>query len=431
MISVEQLYEIYKKHSIIATDTRKLPKDCIFFALKGDNFNGNKFAQNALAEGAAFVVVDEEIQSEDTRILRVENVLTALQNLATFHRNTLGIPVLAITGSNGKTTTKELVAAVLSQTFKTLYTQGNLNNHIGVPLTLLSINDSHEFAVIEMGANHQKEIELLCSIAKPDFGMITNIGKAHLEGFGGIEGVKKGKGELYQFLKNKNSLIFINSDSADLSELADGYTTVVTYGKSKDAHFIGSSSIENEFLTIELTSPFLLKIQSKITGEYNFNNVMAAIAIGSHFGVPTDKIKSGIEGYIPTNQRSQIIDIGELKIVMDAYNANPSSMEVAIANFKSNFWGDKFIALGEMLELGEVSRMEHLKIGELIQDVKCKEVVLVGKLFAEAASKFGYRHFDDSMQAATYFSNKKINQGVLLIKGSRGSKMENILAVLK
>ena len=431
MISVEQLYEIYKKHSIIATDTRKLPKDCIFFALKGDNFNGHKFAQNALAEGAAFVVVDEEIQSEDTRILRVENVLTALQNLATFHRNTLGIPVLAITGSNGKTTTKELVAAVLSQTFKTLYTQGNLNNHIGVPLTLLSINDSHEFAVIEMGANHQKEIELLCSIAKPDFGMITNIGKAHLEGFGGIEGVKKGKGELYQFLKNKNSLIFINSDSADLSELADGYTTVVTYGKSKDAHFIGSSSIENEFLTIELTSPFLLKIQSKITGEYNFNNVMAAIAIGSHFGVPTDKIKSGIEGYIPTNQRSQIIDIGELKIVMDAYNANPSSMEVAIANFKSNFLGDKFIALGEMLELGEVSRMEHLKIGELIQDVKCKEVVLVGKLFAEAASKFGYRHFDDSMQAATYFSNKKINQGVLLIKGSRGSKMENILAVLK
>jgi len=431
MISVEQLYEIYKKHSIIATDTRKLPKDCIFFALKGDNFNGNKFAQNALAEGAAFVVVDEEIQSEDTRILRVENVLTALQNLATFHRNTLGIPVLAITGSNGKTTTKELVAAVLSQTFKTLYTQGNLNNHIGVPLTLLSINDSHEFAVIEMGANHQKEIELLCSIAKPDFGMITNIGKAHLEGFGGIEGVKKGKGELYQFLKNKNSLIFINSDSTDLSELADGYTTVVTYGKSKGAHFSGSSSIENEFLTIELTSPFLLKIQSKITGEYNFNNVMAAIAIGSHFGVPTDKIKAGIEGYIPTNQRSQIIDIGELKIVMDAYNANPSSMEVAIANFKSNFLGDKFIALGEMLELGEVSRMEHLKIGELIQDVKCKEVVLVGKLFAEAASKFGYRHFDDSMQAATYFSNKKINQGVLLIKGSRGSKMENILAVLK
>jgi UDP-N-acetylmuramoyl-tripeptide--D-alanyl-D-alanine ligase len=431
MISVEQLYEIYKKYSIIATDTRKLPKDCIFFALKGDNFNGNKFAQNALAEGAAFVVVDEEIQSEDTRILRVENVLTALQNLATFHRNTLGIPVLAITGSNGKTTTKELVAAVLSQTFKTLYTQGNLNNHIGVPLTLLSINDSHEFAVIEMGANHQKEIELLCSIAKPDFGMITNIGKAHLEGFGGIEGVKKGKGELYQFLKNKNSLIFINSDSTDLSELADGYTTVVTYGKSKDAHFIGSSSIENEFLTIELTSPYLLKIQSKITGEYNFNNVMAAIAIGSHFGVPTDKIKAGIEGYIPTNQRSQIIDIGELKIVMDAYNANPSSMEVAIANFKSNFLGDKFIALGEMLELGEVSRMEHLKIGELIQEVKCKEVVLVGKLFAEAASKFGYRHFDDSMQAATYFSNKKINQGVLLIKGSRGSKMENILAVLK
>jgi UDP-N-acetylmuramoyl-tripeptide--D-alanyl-D-alanine ligase len=282
-----------------------------------------------------------------------------------------------------------------------------------------------------MGANHQKEIELLCTIANPDFGMITNIGKAHLEGFGGLEGVKKGKGELYQFLKSKQSLIFINNDSADLSDLADGYKFVITYGNSKDAHFVGSSSIENELLTIELTSPFLLKIQSNITGEYNFSNVMAAIAIGSHFGVPADKIKVGIEGYIPTNQRSQIIDIGELKVVMDAYNANPSSMEVAIANFKNNFSGDKYIALGEMLELGEVSPMEHLKIGELIQDVKCKEVVLVGKLFAEAANRFGYRHFDDSEQASIYFSSKKLDKAVLLIKGSRGSKMENILAVLK
>jgi UDP-N-acetylmuramoyl-tripeptide--D-alanyl-D-alanine ligase len=431
MITIEQLYEIYEKHSVIATDTRKLPNDCIFFALKGDNFNGNKFALNALEAGAAFVVVDEEIQSEDKRILRVDNVLIALQNLATFHRNKLGIPVLAITGSNGKTTTKELVSAVLSQTFNTLYTQGNLNNHIGVPLTLLSINKSHEFAVVEMGANHQKEIELLCSIANPDFGMITNIGKAHLEGFGGIEGVKKGKGELFQFLNSKKSLIFLNADSAELMELIAGYKDIITYGTQQSANFVGRSSIKNEFLNVDVTSPFQLNIHTNITGSYNFSNVMAAITIGSHFGVPTNKIKIAIETYMPTNQRSQIIDRGDLKIVMDAYNANPSSMEAAILNFQNNFTGDKYIALGEMLELGEAAPVEHMKIGELVQELKCKEVVLVGKLFSAAAMKYDYQHFDDSLKAALYIADKNLKKGTILIKGSRGSKMENILAAIK
>ncbi len=427
MITTEQLYPLFLRHSDICTDTRKLSKDCLFFALKGENFNGNSFAKQALEQGAAYVILDEDQDFNDHRILMVDDVLKALQYLARYHRKQLTIPVLAITGSNGKTTSKELTAAVLNKKINTYFTQGNFNNHIGVPLTLLSIKPEHEFAVVEMGANHQGEIAELCDIAQPDFGMITNIGKAHLEGFGGIEGVKKGKGELYNYLKKNAGLIFIQSSHGALVELLGDYTRMISYGEKLNADFVGEIITNENYLHVKVTHPFNIIIKTQLTGSYNFDNVMAAVAIGVHFGVPKELIKEALENYIPGNQRSQIIRKNNLDIILDAYNANPSSMEAALMNLKNSFTGDKFIALGEMLELGETSLSEHGRIASLINSIHPTTAILVGKLFKESAMKYNYNYFESSIEASKWLQQNLPSKGVLLIKGSRGSKMEKLM----
>lgn len=427
MTSIAELYEIFLKHPVVSTDTRSLPPGCLFFALKGQNFNGNAFAKKALESGAAYAVVDEDA-GEDARIIRTADVLSTLQQLATFHRQQLGLPVLAITGSNGKTTTKELTARVLQKKFNTLYTQGNLNNHIGVPLTLLQLRKEHGFAVVEMGANHRKEIAALCNIALPNYGVITNIGKAHLEGFGGPEGVKMGKGELYEHLFSRGGLIFCNSDSAALNDLLGAYSNCIFYGRENRTGYRGHA-IENNtaFLEVEVTFPFHLNIKTQLTGDYNLDNILAAVAVGSHFGVEPEGIREAIESYRPDNQRSQVITKGELKIILDAYNANPSSMKAALQNFDRHFTGKKIAALGEMLELGEDAAIEHERITELAVAVAGNAVLLVGSLFEQAARKHGCRHFRDSTACMEWLQYNTPTEGNLLIKGSRGARMEKLL----
>jgi len=430
MTTTAQLYSIFLNHPHIITDTRKLIKSGIFFALKGGNFNGNLFAIQALNEGAAYAVIDEDIQSNDERLLLVDDVLKALQDLATYHRTQTKIPVLAITGSNGKTTTKELIAAVLSKKYNVNYTQGNLNNHIGVPLTLLSITNENNFAVVEMGANHQKEIELLASIAQPDFGLITNIGKAHLEGFGGIEGVKKGKGELYQNLKLNHKLIFIQKNSEALCDLLGDYNHFVSYGNNNEFNVCGCAVSGNEFLKVKIEKPFNITIQTNLTGNYNLDNVLVAVAVGNHFGVKESEIKDAIENYQPSNQRSQIIKKENSTIILDAYNANPSSMQVAIDNFNKSFEGHKIIALGEMLELGTESETEHERIGNLIQAINPQTIILVGKNFKTVATTLNANFFETSDEASTWLKNHLPANFTILIKGSRGSKMEKLLEAI-
>lgn len=430
MTTTAQLYSIFQKHPHIITDTRKLIKGGIFFALKGGNFNGNLFALKALDEGAAYAVVDEDLQSNDDRLIMVNDVLKALQDLATYHRIQTKIPVLAITGSNGKTTTKELIAAVLSKKYNVNYTQGNLNNHIGVPLTLLSITAENNFAVVEMGANHQKEIELLASIAQPDFGLITNIGKAHLEGFGGIEGVKKGKGELYQNLMNNQKLIFIQKNSDALNELLNTYKNFISYGTNHEFDICGHTISGNEFLKVAIEKPFEVTIQTNLTGNYNLDNVLVAVAVGNHFGVSSSDIKSAIENYEPSNQRSQIIRKENATIVLDAYNANPSSMQVALENFNKSFDGYRIIALGEMLELGSECEHEHERIGELIKEINPQQVILVGTNFKKVAVSLNANHFENSEAATEWLKANLPANYTILIKGSRGSKMEKLLEAI-
>jgi UDP-N-acetylmuramoyl-tripeptide--D-alanyl-D-alanine ligase len=427
MVTTEQLYDFYQDHPVVSTDTRHLPKGCMYFALKGPNFNGNTFAQKALELGAAYAVVDEPV-GNDPRILMVKDVLKSLQELATLHRHRLDIHVLAITGSNGKTTTKELCAAVLKRNFETHYTRGNLNNHIGVPLTLLELNEDHDFAVVEMGANHQREIAELCEIACPDFGLITNIGKAHLEGFGGEEGVKKGKGEMYDYLRSHGELIFIQLDNPILREVLHGYDNIVTYGHSKTVQFQGHV-VENNtgFLEVEITRPFHLHIKTQLTGDYNLDNVLSAVAVGSQFGVEPHDIQEAIEHYAPGNQRSQVVKKGNLTIVQDMYNANPSSMIAALQNFDKSFSGKKIIALGEMRELGASSGEEHEKIADLAAGLKDTILLLVGEHFKSPADRIGCMYFEDSTACTEWLKGNLPSEGNLLIKGSRGSKMEKLM----
>ena len=428
--SISDLYNIYIKHPVICTDTRMLSKGCLFFALKGDNFNGNKFAEKALNDGAAYVIIDEKEFAVNEKCILVDDVLNELQQLATHHRRLLKIPVIAITGSNGKTTTKELTAAVLSKKYNTLYTKGNLNNHIGVPLTLLSITSQHELAVVEMGANHQKEIEALCNIAEPNFGLITNIGKAHLEGFGGIEGVKKGKGELYQFIKSTNGLILLNGDNPVLIELIAGYDKVISYGSEEELNVIGKMIVNDSFLSVICRKPFSLEINTHLTGDYNFENVMSAVAMGHHFKVAPEKIKEAIENYYPSNQRSQVISKpNNVTLVLDAYNANPSSVHAALENFSKSFSGNKIVALGDMLELGNESEAEHKEVVNQLQKQNFTKVILVGQQFKLFENLPGLLHFNTSAEAADWFRTNHFYDCTILIKGSRGIKMEVIADV--
>ena len=430
MDPIQTLYHAFLKGAAICTDTRKIEKGCIFFALKGANFNGNTFAKQAVAEGAAYAVIDESIGMDNEVFVRVEDVLTCLQNLALHHRLQLKIPFIGITGSNGKTTTKELVSRVLSQKFNTLYTQGNLNNHIGVPLTLLSVKSHHEIAVIEMGANHQKEIELLCSIARPTHVLITNVGKAHLEGFGGFEGVKKGKGEMYDFAKANNALAFINDDNSILKEMLGSYELTFKYGQQNTCDVIGKLLSGSAYVNLEWKKKNDLTyhtIQSKITGSYNFENILSAIAVGVHFNIETANIKKAVEEYIPDNQRSQEIIIGSKHIILDAYNANPTSMEAAIKNFNTSFKGKRAVFLGDMLELGETSLSEHQSVLNLASNCGFDTLVFVGPNFKLAGKGNNAFYFDNSNEAREWIRSQNLDGYTILIKGSRGSKMELLL----
>lgn len=423
---IEELYQLYLAHPVVQTDTRKLKEGDLFFALKGDNFNGNRFAVQALEKGAAYAIVDEAPEFENPRILIVADVLSTLQELAKYHRQQFKIPFLAITGSNGKTTTKELIHAVLSTTFKTYTTEGNLNNHIGIPLTLLKVKQDAQIAVVEMGANHQKEIEGYCKYALPNYGLINNVGKAHLEGFGGIEGVKKGKGELYDFIRATGGTIFINTDFDYLQEMSNGIPNRITYG-THHASITGVLLKSEPFLEVELTSnPGIGTIKTHLVGDYNLPNVLAAACVGLHFGVKAEFIKAAIEQYQPTNSRSQLIEKDTNKIILDAYNANPSSMKLAIENFAKLQANKKVLMLGGMAEMGEASLAEHKAIVDLISLYEWNNVVLVGGDFGKFSHPYTY--FNTSLEAKQWYKNQLFSNTHLLIKGSRSMKMEEILA---
>ena len=429
-ISTDELYRIYKQYPKITTDSRFIPDKSLFFALKGENFDGNKFAEEAVAKGAAFAVIDDKKYLKDERFLLTEDVLAALQELAKFHRKQLKTIVIGITGTNGKTTTKELIARVLNSNFKTKATIGNLNNHIGVPLTLLSLSGTEKFAVVEMGANHTGEIKQLCDIALPDFGIITNIGKAHLEGFGTFEGVIKTKGELYDFLRKANGKVFLNSDNKILSEISSGLKTI-TYGTGKDNYCTGELIGTTPFLRIRYNSANINDIiNTKLYGSYNFENILAAITIGTYFEVRKEDIKSAIESYEPANNRSQILETKNNTVIMDAYNANPTSMIAAIDSFAKSDYNNKMVILGDMLELGKESRSEHIKIIKKIGNTGIPDIILVGPIFKEVAESHGYKCFKNSAETANYLKENPVSTKTILLKASRGIHLETIVKYL-
>ncbi len=430
-MDINFIYSVFKNFPKISTDTRNIEKNSIFFALKGENFNGNAFAQKALENGAAYAVIDEKEYYKNEHYILVDNVLDCLQQLAAFHRDSLNIPIIGITGTNGKTTTKELINAVLSTRYKTLATKGNLNNHIGVPLTILSISDDYQMAVIEMGANHIGEIGELCKISKPDFGIITNIGKAHLEGFGGIEGVIKTKNDLYLFVKQHNGKLFVNSDNKLLMELSANLDRIC-YGVNIEnfcfAKILKSTGLLN--LEFGFNNQYIGEIQTNLVGDYNFENVLAAITIGLYFKIEPEKIKIALENYVPGNNRSQILKKENNTIVLDAYNANPSSMDASIRNFANIIADNKVLIIGDMLELGKYAHKEHQNVIELIENMNFKKVILVGDFFGNVCKNSSFLCFPNSLMAKDWILQNPIINSTVLIKGSRGIKMEFVLDVL-
>ena len=424
-MSIEKLYEIYLRHPWVQTDSRKLKPGELFFALKGENFNGNVFAKQAVENGAAYAIIDEAEYFVNEKTILVDNVLTSLQQLATYHRQQFNIPFIAITGSNGKTTTKELIHAVLSAGYRTYTTEGNLNNHIGIPLTLLKINQNAEMVVIEMGANHQKEIEGYCNLVHPTHGLITNCGKAHLEGFGSEAGVRKGKGELFDYLRTHNGTAFIMWDYDYLQEMSKGISTVFKYGTS-DADVEGAISGKGTLLTVEMKKGTLTgMIKTQLVGDYNLPNVLSAIAIGEYLKVSPEKIKTAIENYKPTNSRSELQQHGTNKIILDAYNANPSSMKLAIENFARLQAEKKVLLLGAMAELGTDSMKEHEQLITLLKQYTWNDVVLVGGDFLKVSHPF--IAFANSIEAREWYKQKNFENTSVLIKGSRSMKMERVL----
>ncbi len=420
-MNIDQFYPLFLKSNKVTIDNRKIEKDDIFFAFSGENFNAATLADQAINQGALAVIVEQQqFENRDKNIFYVPSTLEFLQNLAIHHRNQLKIPFIALTGSNGKTTTKEIIHAVLSQKFQVQYTFGNLNNHIGVPLTILSIKPGHELAVIEMGANHQKEIEALCKIAQPNIGYITNFGKAHLEGFGGVEGVIKGKSEMYEYLIKNSQTILVNESDPIQVEKSKDYSPTITFGKeTSDYHFEEFSAQNFVGLRFENTSA-----QSKLTGNYNFTNLCAAASLGLHFDIPFEEIKAAIENYVPTNMRSQIVQKDGKILVLDTYNANPSSMIESLKNF-SQFEGAKMIIIGDMLELGTESEKEHQAILDLAKTLNFNEIITVGKYFKNSNSEG--LSFENTLELAEYLKKNKINSKNILLKASRGIALEKIL----
>jgi UDP-N-acetylmuramoyl-tripeptide--D-alanyl-D-alanine ligase len=427
MMKTEDLYKIYLQYPSVQTDTRKLKEGALFFALKGPNFNANEFAQKAIDAGAAYAIIDDDQYAIEGKTILVNDVLTSLQQLAKYHRQQFNIPFIAITGSNGKTTTKELVHAVLSSTFKTYTTEGNLNNHIGVPLTVLKIKQDAEIAVIEMGANHLREIASYCEIALPTHGLITNCGKAHLEGFGSEEGVRKGKGELYDHLRANKGTAFVMWDYPYLREMSAGIPNIYTYGTT-DANIIGNAQPSGQYLEVNFNKGFNELIRTNLVGGYNLPNVLAAVAVGKYFNVEETKIKTAIETYSPTNSRSQLMQKASNKIILDAYNANPSSMKAAIENFVKADGTEKILALGAMAELGTDSLKEHKDIIKEIDKHQWKDVILVGGDFMKVDHT--YRKFNSAIEVGEWLQNIKPQNSFFLIKGSRSMQMEKLLDYL-
>jgi UDP-N-acetylmuramoyl-tripeptide--D-alanyl-D-alanine ligase len=485
-MTIEYLYDVFLKHPVISTDTRKIEADSIFFALKGEKFDANTFAKQAIEAGAAYVVIDNPDFKFGEKYLLVDDSLKALQDLARYHRQQLNIPVFGLTGTNGKTTTKELIFSVLSQKYKTLATQGNLNNHIGVPLTILNINASHQMAVIEMGANHQKEIAFLCTISQPTHGLITNVGKAHLEGFGGVEGVKIGKGELYDYLKGipkvrksespkeenfgnakESGVVFVNSNSADLMKMqADrGLKNVVFYGTGGNNNSISGHLTENSpYLSLNWVnsrSGESHNIKTQLTGAYNLDNILAAICVGAYFGLNNGEINSGVEGYQPKNNRSQIVRTATNTLICDYYNANPSSMFVAIENMDKIEANHKVLILGDMFELGDEAAAEHLVVTQKAIATDAKRIIFIGKEFYALSPEVGIpiaigtespkeekdngspllelsptnrnapghriAFFQTTEEASVAIKADPVKNSTVLIKGSRGMALERLV----
>ncbi|NDW18301.1 UDP-N-acetylmuramoyl-tripeptide--D-alanyl-D-alanine ligase [Dysgonomonas sp. 216] len=433
-MDVAQLYEIYKKHPIVTTDTRSNTNDSIFFALKGANFNGNKYAAKAIELGCKYAIVDEaEYADEPNNILLVDDVLKTLQDLANYHRRKLKTPIIGITGTNGKTTTKELLASVLKKEYNVLYTQGNLNNHIGVPLTLLQLKKEHEIAVIEMGASHLGEIMFLCNIAEPDYGLITNIGKAHLEGFGSFENIQKTKGELYEFIRSrKDGKIFIDNNNEFLNHIAEGITTI-SYGTDENLFVSGRTVANDPYLTFEWRfskNPHIVK--THLIGGYNLSNALAAVTIGKYFGVKSELVCKAIEEYEPTNNRSQLTKTDKNYLIIDAYNANPTSMIASLSNFAEMNVNNKVLILGDMRELGSESIEEHQRIADFIVTKNFNKAFLIGENFnkvkiSENSNVSVYKTLDDFKD---YLKKNVLENSYILIKGSRGLELEKSVDLL-
>ncbi|AUC14186.1 UDP-N-acetylmuramoyl-tripeptide--D-alanyl-D-alanine ligase [Tenacibaculum sp. SZ-18] len=419
-MKIRELYELYRKNYLVDTDTRKIRKGTIFFALKGENFNGNKFAIDALERGAEFSVVDEEEYKINERVILVDDVLSTLQKLANYHRKALNIPIIGLTGSNGKTTTKELINCVLSSKYRTTATQGNYNNHIGVPLTLLSMTNETEIGIVEMGANHKEEIKMLSEIAEPTIGYITNFGKAHLEGFGGVEGVIQGKSELYRYIISSGGTLIINPNDSIQIEKSEGANTYLF------TENIGLIKVD-PFVRMRLNGN---KMKSNLIGAYNYFNIVAAVTIGKYFELDEESIINAIEGYVPTNNRSQIISKGSNEIILDAYNANPTSMKASIENFKEFGKGEKVVIIGDMFELGDNSSEEHQNIVDLVEELGFEEIIFVGDNFAKSTVLHG-KQFSNFDLLAKYLENKKFENSKILIKGSRAMALERSLEYIK
>ena len=416
---IKELYTLFISNPVICTDTRNIIAGSIFFALKGDNFNGNKFAETAINKGCAYSIIDEPISKKASNIILVNNVLETLQELATYHRNQLKIPIIGITGTNGKTTSKELIKSILSSERNCYATKGNLNNHIGVPLSILEINNKHDIAIIEMGANHQKEIEFLCNILKPTHGTITNIGSAHLEGFENLQGIIKTKNELYEHLHENNGIAFVNSNDELLVDLSKNLSRS-TYGTQGDC--LGEITKNTPFISLNFHD---IDINSKLVGDYQFNNIMLAICIGEFFEISDKNIKTAIEEYIPTNNRSEIINTTRNTLILDAYNANPSSMKAMLTSFSEQDYKNKLCILGDMLELGDYSVSEHKIIVDLIKELKL-EAILIGEEF----SKINKGAFKNREEIEKFLKSNPIQNKTILLKGSRGLGLEKLKELL-
>ena len=433
MAAIETLYQHYLKHPVICTDTRNITPGCLFFALKGDNFDANTFAEKALTNGAAYAIIDNLAYKTSKQCILVPDVLSTLQDLARHHRSQLNIPVVGLTGSNGKTTTKELINAVLSEKYKTFATKGNLNNHIGVPLSILSLTKDTEIAVIEMGANHQKEIEFLCTIAQPTHGLITNVGMAHLDGFGGFEGVKKGKAELYAHLKNNHGFAFINRNNPYLLEMsaAADLDKVIYYGtEATDA--ISGKLIKTDPLIEISWSDKTASYQTSVnlTGSYNFENILAAICIGVFFDVTPTAINKGLSGYFPNNNRSQITKTAHNTVICDFYNANPSSMAAALNNISLLTADKKTVIIGDMFELGPESAEQHDLIAKQAEQLSVETLVFIGKYFYALKDKYKGNYFSTPAEAQEFLKANPVKNNLVLLKGSRGMALEQLLPLL-